>query len=552
MSVMLKELLAISPLNRGSIVAGNPGLNNIVESSDVLEVNMIDLPDAFNFVQANVLLISSMYSVKDNIDNQEKLLRMLHDRGVSGLVLCHLGLVLPELNPRLTELCNKLSFPLVIMPSDIGYSEIILSVSDVVLKRKNAKLRTIMTIYNSISRMLMRTKSSRAIVDEFTKLTGRDALYFNHNTVLVHATLDEPACINYTTAQIKLNSSLFFSTVPGKSIGCIGPDYTVYLYPVINNSTYFGVFGVLGKAPITDIEQIATAQTLNALCLSALSKITMSEQRRQMISELVMDIVKGHSEGTYLLHARAAELNCDLSHAWGVICVDMYGFLALAEQRDESELLQLKKRLAELTEIHLFSISKNSIFCSSSDKIIILFIEDCKPEAAQKRMEKAARSLFDFLMLRLEAPVTVGIGTLASSFSELCQSYESAMVTIDTANTLLGYPSCANSKDFIVYATLHRLASHDKDEVRKMVHRLLTPLEQHDKEKGTCLLETLEVLLRNNLDTSLTAKELFVHRNTVLQRKRKIIGIYDYDPFAPMQRIQFEIAFMLRGMLSNR
>ncbi|GAP54396.1 transcriptional regulator, CdaR protein [Arthrobacter sp. Hiyo6] len=51
---------------------------------------------------------------------------------------------------------------------------------------------------------------------------------------------------------------------------------------------------------------------------------------------------------------------------------------------------------------------------------------------------------------------------------------------------------------------------------------ILGPLRRHDTSRGTELVRTLSVLVRNNLDARMTADELSAHTSTILQRRRLI------------------------------
>jgi DNA-binding PucR family transcriptional regulator len=51
---------------------------------------------------------------------------------------------------------------------------------------------------------------------------------------------------------------------------------------------------------------------------------------------------------------------------------------------------------------------------------------------------------------------------------------------------------------------------------------ILGALRRHDSSRGTELVRTLSVLVRNNLDAQMTADQLSEHTSTILQRRRLI------------------------------
>ncbi len=51
---------------------------------------------------------------------------------------------------------------------------------------------------------------------------------------------------------------------------------------------------------------------------------------------------------------------------------------------------------------------------------------------------------------------------------------------------------------------------------------ITTPLREYDQAHGTSLLQTLRILMRHDLDVRATAEEMVIHKNTVLQRRKRI------------------------------
>jgi hypothetical protein len=57
---------------------------------------------------------------------------------------------------------------------------------------------------------------------------------------------------------------------------------------------------------------------------------------------------------------------------------------------------------------------------------------------------------------------------------------------------------------------------------RESAHRFLAPLIEHDEQRSTELLPTLRAWLRNDAQPSRTCEELFIHRNSLSYRLRRI------------------------------
>ena len=112
MNFTVEDILKIEPLVTGKLVAGTNGLINEVRGVTVLEVSWIEIPEGQAFTTAGDLVVSSMYSVMNSVEEQIQTVRMLKEQNASGLILCHIGMVIKELSPRLIDECNRLALPL--------------------------------------------------------------------------------------------------------------------------------------------------------------------------------------------------------------------------------------------------------------------------------------------------------------------------------------------------------------------------------------------------------------------------------------------------------
>ena len=83
MPLTLREALTmIEPLRRSRVVAGKRGLDNVVES-----VNVMEVPDILDWVRAGELLVTTMYPLRDDAAAIETLVPRLAEKGLAGLAI---------------------------------------------------------------------------------------------------------------------------------------------------------------------------------------------------------------------------------------------------------------------------------------------------------------------------------------------------------------------------------------------------------------------------------------------------------------------------------
>jgi purine catabolism regulator len=551
MSFTVADALRVEPLSFGKLIAGEKGVANAIQDVSVLEVNVLDLPQTDQFVQEAILVISSMYSVMDSIPDQVRMMRLLHVRGSAGFVLCHIGMVIKEVSQELIDVCNELSFPLILMPPKIGYKEIIRAVSDALLDFQNQRLRDAIKIYDYITSLLIAAKDNKTLVSALEKMIGRKVFYFNHNGTAIYAPGVQGKLINSVGEQIKNNSASFILKNSEIVVSCAETDEPILLYPVRSNASYFGVLAIISGTPLSEMDKIAIAQTRNALSISTLNRINVIQQRKHLIFEFINDIINGRCEDERILMSRSASLKCDIAHVHGVILLDIFEFKRMSVTKSEEELLNIKKELIEHVEIELSVLSGGSVCCGVSDKIIILFIENCTKEKACQSMPRIGQALQHSINTALKLPISVGIGSYCEKVSDIKKSYETAVFAAQIASGFLKKPSCVNCEDFPAYVMLLQMYAGNDELIKNVVDDMLSPIRTQDKKTNSNLEETFRMLLQCDMDSNLVAKNLYLHKNTVLQRKRKIASLYKKDPFSLPYRRQFEIAFTLESLLPN-
>lgn len=74
-------------------------------------------------------------------------------------------------------------------------------------------------------------------------------------------------------------------------------------------------------------------------------------------------------------------------------------------------------------------------------------------------------------------------------------------------------------------------------------------LEKHDRNNGSDYLEFLTVYLTSNCNINDTADKLFIHRNTVVYKIKKINELLDCDLNELEVRVKLYLAIMLKNII---
>lgn len=174
MSLTVFDMMQLPPINLGTLVAGENGLDNNIEL-----ITVIEYPESSEFLEQHLCAISSMTAIAYDIDKQLSLIKLLKNNNASAMILFNVGVVMPSISPQLIELCNELDFPLINMPLHISYYDVVKAVIDKLLSYQVQKLQESVNIYETyMTQLLKHDNNYSSLLDILSKTIQRTVLFF--------------------------------------------------------------------------------------------------------------------------------------------------------------------------------------------------------------------------------------------------------------------------------------------------------------------------------------------------------------------------------------
>lgn len=128
---VVRELLEIYQLKDMKVLTGFGGLENRVGTVTVMEV-----PEVTQFLRGDDFLITSLYSIGNDVTKQCELVESLL-KTRSACLAIKLGKYAERISDEMMELADKNDFPILFIPPEMTYIQIIMSVMNVILTEKN-------------------------------------------------------------------------------------------------------------------------------------------------------------------------------------------------------------------------------------------------------------------------------------------------------------------------------------------------------------------------------------------------------------------------------
>jgi DNA-binding PucR family transcriptional regulator len=146
LSVRVKDLLKLPSLREAKVLSGTSQLSASVSSLSFLEVSDMTLfSEKFqqlNEYHTGELLIGSFCDIRDDVTKQCEAVRRLHELGEIGIILYYVGIVLPEVADEVLQVADSLGFIIIQMPPNnaaLRYSEVIYEVMKLLLSKNKTE-----------------------------------------------------------------------------------------------------------------------------------------------------------------------------------------------------------------------------------------------------------------------------------------------------------------------------------------------------------------------------------------------------------------------------
>lgn len=129
--VTVQEILRLPKMRELKVIAGQNGLDRRVNYVTVMEV-----PDITRWLKGDDFLITSLYSVRDSVSSQCRLLEELSQAACSCVAI-KTGQYVKKVEKPLCDTADRLGLPLIRIPYQVSYIDIILNIMTLILEENN-------------------------------------------------------------------------------------------------------------------------------------------------------------------------------------------------------------------------------------------------------------------------------------------------------------------------------------------------------------------------------------------------------------------------------
>lgn len=542
--VSVEEIFRLA-LPAGTVVlAGRDGLDRDVSWATTLRVRPPVLPS----LRGGELVLLSAQSLQqlDPPVPFEALVQRLSERGVSGLI------VVGEPSPEGLRTADDRSLPILALPPGVNLNELESFVTRTITERRAELYRHGMKIQRTLAALAIEGQGLTGIVKGLSDLLGKaivlESEIFELRAHAGQGALDRDGLIKLLAdtadgRRYEFSPTQLASPDPPVIHWSLGRrGLSLLVSPVLVRGQVVGYLSAVGaEGEWSSVDRLGVAHGASACALELAKERAVLEAENRLRGSFLEQLLSGSTVDPQEVEARARYLGWSLGSAYVVAIFRVDAGEGAPPGADD-----LDKAL-RVVRGEILCWSPGTLLQDKGDSITALYSVGEEQTAAHVRtaIEQSRRNASSRLN---GSRVSAGIGRLSSTLVDIPSSRSEALQALAIAQGLFGGDCIADFAELGVYRILFPLKG--RKELAEFYTEVVGPLLDYDRKHDSELLKTLESFFACQGSLQKTAEELFLHRNTLSYRLRRIEELSGLDLGDLEDRFQLQLALKIRRVLS--
>lgn len=187
----------------------------------------------------------------------------------------------------------------------------------------------------------------------------------------------------------------------------------------------------------------------------------------------------------------------------------------------------------------LFSPQSGDVITAVDERNLIL-IKHLEADDSYEDVENIANTIVDMMNTEAMLKVQVAFGTIISELKDVSKSYKEGKMALDVGKIFYADKSVVGYNTLGIGRLIYQLPINL---CRMFIEEIFGENIPQELDEET--LTTINTFLENNLNVSETARQLYVHRNTLLYRLEKLQKATDLDIRVFDDALTIKIALMV-------
>lgn len=533
----LAEILQHDLLHTARVVAGQDGLGR-----EVRWVHNAGVPDAARWLNGGELVMTTIFNMPDDPDEQCDYIQQLADKNVAGLVIT-IGRYIDEIPQHLRQIADQLALPLIEIPFTARFVDIAQAINEGISESSLQVQRRALTIHQTLTNLVLEGGGLSHLAERLAQLlnhsvsieTDRFDAIATHNIAEVdearrytqlHGRTDPRLVKALETRNILPEIRQHLRPKHLEAMADVGLEMERILAPIVVHGDIYGFMWIIAdEHRLSEIDMMAIEIGSTIAALMMLYQESVQSAEASLKGSLMSQLIEGNASRETIL--------TDASMRYGVDLRSPYVMIVLECAMNGSQKLSLLYRTVNQL---IATEGWQAVVGQFAGQVLILAQDD---EHLRKFTEKV-HGRVDHLNICAEGIPRVGVSGTQQGAEHVRQAYDQCQDALYIANRL-------SPKRHIIYFAdlgyLHTL--YHAGAITLSGNQYVPLLRRLLLEKQADLFRTLEAYLDSGSNGVATAENLHIHRSTLNYRLQRINQIIDLNLQDPIIRTNLQVALKL-------
>ncbi|WP_127587898.1 PucR family transcriptional regulator [Paenibacillus koleovorans] len=539
----VREILQRPVFSSATILAGEGGLDRPVRWVHILEET-----DAERFVNGEELILTTGILISMDAAASVRYMEKLIAQDVSCLCL-ELSTRFDQVPSQMLELAERHKFPLLAFPKTVRFIDITQDINSSIINRHQLNLRELEMISRQFHRMTLTSQGMPSVLKLLQASTASQVVFLPAEGQPVFVPSLPPKSqedtLDMLNGWLRVEKEDAWETEPllkewrerialAQAVGALGKTWG-FLVMLLDRKTQERDYLILDAAALSVAHDL-------------LRKRYMEERRLYSENLWVDDLLLGRVRDVERLSAVTGVHTLSSREQLYRIGIIEFGEAAGYEKLEDYgedtiglHLSIMVRSLFELQGFHPFMTLKNN-------RLVVIAVNKSSPKSFAGRYQKVISQLFALREEKIgDLQLRVGISRTYRNLLEAPDGYKESVQAMSVLPCLRS--EAIYYDELGVYQLLQSI--EDRSVLQQYVFTQLGPLLEHDKEKGSELARTLEVYLELDGSKADAAERLFIVRQSLYYRLKKITQLLGPDCLIGERRLALQMAIRARLFLDK-
>ncbi len=543
--VTVSEVLRFALPAGSTLLAGSDGLNRAVTWARQLRAR----PTTLASVEPGEVWLVSPGSLQQ-VGGPRAMARLLHDVASAGVAAVVVG---DELGPEALAEADATSTPLIRTPADALPGEIEKAIVSLVVDRDRMIGGRVQEVYDRLLATLVEDRGSELLTEIVHGVSGKAVYLLDEH---YQPTLQAGGTPASAEAMGLLRRRFWegqLESAPDRPVSLRGTatgDLSALLRPLILRGAVEGHLALVAtRSAFDEFDYRVAERAATVLAIELAKQSAVVEARLRVQGDFLEELLDNPSAPVEQLESRARSLGYDLSRPHVVFV------LRPRVPRGAAITARQQQRFVDVTRRRLVLADVATLLRERDGTVQVLVPHpphlDASSSLAVSAWVDALRSDLETALEPEGVLVAAGVGRTPDPVISYHAALREATQAAEIAASMPGGATTLHFARLGALRLIFHLSGHP--ELESYYVDLLGPLDEYDRQHRSELAQTLEAFFNAGGNHMQAARDLHVHRNTLiyrLERIRELLGGADLED--PDTRLNLHLALKIGASLGVR